>query len=80
MSAEDPNTAEMAAMLTRWRDRILRQAAVKIENHYANAPVEDLSVEQTGFERGLSTAVDEVCSLMTDPSYFGRSPKANDEA
>ena len=70
---------EMAALLTRWKDRILARAATNIEGHFLNSPVEDFSAEEEGFERGLRTAVDEVCKLMADPSYFGRSPQ-NDQA
>lgn len=67
--------SEMAALLVRWKDRILRQAATNIENHFIDAPVEDFTAEEEGFERGLQTAVDEVCRLMADPSHFGRAPQ-----
>jgi hypothetical protein len=69
-------TQEMAAMLVRWKDRILKRAATNVENHYLDGPVEDQSEEERGFERGLGTAVTEICKLMDDPSYFGRSPQS----
>jgi hypothetical protein len=68
----------MAAMLVRWKDRILHQAARNIENHFLNSPVEDFTAEEEGFERGIRTAVTEVCKLMADPSYFNRSPQNSD--
>ncbi len=65
--------AGMAQLLARWRDRVLHNAAMGIENHFINRPVEDFTSEEQGFERGLRTAVTEVCKLMNDPGYFGRN-------
>jgi len=77
-----PSTAcstdgEMAAMLVRWKDRILHRAALNIDNHMIDGPVEDFTNEERGFERGLRTAVDEVCKLMADPGYW--SPNLQNE-
>lgn len=66
---------EMSALLVRWKDRILHRAALNIDNHMIDGPVEDFTEEEKGFERGLRTAVDEVCKLMSDPSYWSRSPQ-----
>lgn len=74
-STECSADGEMAAMLVKWKDRILHKAATNIEGHFLDSPVEDFTSEEDGFERGLRTAVDEVCKLMADPSYFGRSPQ-----
>lgn len=68
-SSED---LEMSALLVRWKDRILHRAALNIDNHMIDGPVEDFTEEEKGFERGLRTAVDEVCKLMADPSYWSR--------
>lgn len=70
----DSETAKMAAMLARWKDRLLRQAATGVENKFLDRPVEDFTDEEKGFERGLGAAVDVLCAMMTDPSYFGRTP------
>jgi len=70
--------AEMASMLARWRDRILKSVGTAIDNHYLDGPVEDQTDEERGFERGLETAITEICKLMDDPRYFGRSPQ-NDQ-
>lgn len=69
----------MSALLVRWKDRILHRAAMNIDNHMINGPVEDFTDEEKGFERGIRTAVDEVVKLMADPSYWSRSPQ-NDQA
>lgn len=65
-------------MLVRWRDKILTKVASNIESHYKDGPVEDYDEKEVGFEAGLRTAVSEVCKLMVDPSYFGRSPQPHD--
>lgn len=70
---------EMAALLVRWKDRILHRAAFNIDNHMIDGPVEDFTEEENGFERGLRTAVAEICKLMDDPSYWSRNPQ-NDQA
>lgn len=64
-----------AKMLIEWKDRILRRAGSAIEGHFIDSPVECHTSEEQGFERGLRTAVDEVCKLMSDPSYFNRVKK-----
>ncbi len=69
----EPTDSDMADMLTKWKDRILHRAAVNVEGKFLDRPVEDFSEEDNGYERGLRTAVDEICQLMHDPSYFGRS-------
>lgn len=65
----------MSALLVRWKDRILHRAALNIDNHMLNGPVEDFTDEEKGFERGIRTAVDEVVKLMADPSYWSMSPQ-----
>lgn len=70
----------MAKLLTGWRDKILHKAAIGVENHFLDKPVDDMTDEENGFERGLSTAVDEICKLMADPpSYFGRTPQISED-
>lgn len=76
--SEGPTSKEMAALLVRWRDRVLFKAAVNIENYFIDGPDEDFTEEERGFERGLRTAVTEICNLMADPTYFGRPPKPHD--
>lgn len=66
---------KMAATFVRWRDRILKKAACGVESHFLDGPDDEHSEEEQGFERGLRTAVDEICKLMADPSYFGRKPQ-----
>jgi hypothetical protein len=61
---------ETAAMITRWRDRILKKAGSAIDALFIDAPVEDFTEEQQGFERGLRAALDEVRKLMHDDHYF----------
>jgi hypothetical protein len=75
LAAPSGSETEMAAMLARWRDRILKSVGTAIDNHYLDGPVEDQTDEERGFERGLGTAITEVCKLMDDPSYFGRQPQ-----
>lgn len=77
--SEAPNTSEMSKLLLRWKDRILHRAAENVDRHMIDGPVEDFTEEQKGFERGLRTAVNEICALMSDPSYWGRSPKHDAE-
>ena len=69
----DASDRELAATIERWKDRILHRAVNNIEQHFLDSPVEDFSQEEHGFERGLRTAVDEICKLMVNPSYFNRS-------
>lgn len=64
--------ADMAKLLAKWRDRILRSVANGIESHFLETPVEHHTAEEEGFELGLGTAVNEVLKRMTDPSFFGR--------
>lgn len=59
-----------AAMITRWRDRILQKAGSAIDALFIDAPVEDFTEEQRGFERGLRAALGEVRKLMHDDNYF----------
>jgi hypothetical protein len=66
-------TEEAASILVRWQDRILHNAAMRVENQFINAPVEDFTEEEKGFDRGLRAAVTEICKAMEDPSYFGRT-------
>lgn len=72
---EEVQELEMASMLVKWKDRILAQAARGIESHYKDGPVDDFTEFEKGFEEGIRSAVDEVCKLMADPSYFGRKAK-----
>lgn len=66
---------EMAKLLVRWRDRILQRAAINIEGHFFNKPTEDLTSYEQGIEKGIRLAVDEICKLMDDPTYFNRTPR-----
>lgn len=73
MSAEE-HTKQMADYLVRWKDRILASAAHAIDGHFLDKPIDDFTAEEEGFERGLSTAINEICKLMADSSYFNRKP------
>jgi len=77
LDRSDCSEAEMAKLLARWRDRILHKAATKIDRRWLDKPTEDFTTEEEGYERGISDALNDVCSLMDDPSYFGRSPQNN---
>jgi len=61
---------ETAAIITRWRDRILHKAGSAIDAIFLDSPVEDFTDEERGFERGLRTALNEVRKLMHDDHYF----------
>jgi len=56
--------AEVARVVTDWRDRLLRRARGAVDQHWLDKPVNDFTDEERGFERGLLTAIEEITALM----------------
>jgi hypothetical protein len=62
--------AEVARVVTDWRDRLLRRVHTAIDAHWLDKPTDDFSDEERGFERGLTIALREVVNLMHDKRHY----------
>lgn len=62
--------AEVARVVTEWRDRLLQRAHSAIDRHWLDKPTDDFTDEERGFERGLSVALMEIRNLMHDKRRY----------
>ena len=67
------NTKQMAEILVKWRDRILHEAAREVDRLWLDKPINDFDSNDKAYEKALSKCLNNICSLMEDPSYYGRT-------
>ncbi len=60
------DAAQINKMLVNLQVRLLKKLRGKVDAHFIDGCVEDFTDEQNGFERGLSTCIQEIHALISE--------------
>jgi hypothetical protein len=66
----DAPSEEIARQITRYRDGLIVEALRKVDSHFLNKPVDDFTIEEEGFERGLRSAQIELAAMLNDKTRW----------